>query len=286
MNGYSDKLIAIDDEMVALGRPPPPVVSWLTGGLKGDLNARTAAWRVQIEAWEEQHAPADMADGSRPCLCGNAEPCAIRWLELRQRYIAEEQTEMRLRYSEDAWRYEQLRFNGCPDLVVGAIGGSLRETSALKAAREWMLNFDAWCLVLIGGTGCGKSVAAGWAAHQKLMRNYGVQWVDCAAQAERPMYGTEAELRRFQCRTAPVLVLDDLGTRAQVARREGPWLAWLEDIVGSRANDSKKTIITTNLGTGELRQWLGERLVDRLRTGIIHSSAEKSMRTKPQETKP
>jgi hypothetical protein len=259
VNGYSDKLIAIDDEMVALGRPPPPVVSWLSGGLKGDLKARHEQWRRQVEAWEEANPDA-----------------AVTWLELRERYVTQEQLERKLLYDEDQWNYEQLRYFGCPDLVVSALRSQMRETPSWKVARDWMLD-TAWSLLLIGNTGCGKSVAAGWAAHQKLMRNFGVRWVDCPQQCERPMYGTEAELQRFHCRTTQVLVIDDLGGGRR-ERASEPWLAWLDDVLGSRANDGRKTIVTTNRTPDELKAWLGERLVDRLRAGMVHSSAETSLR--------
>lgn len=265
-NGYSDKLIAIDDDMVALGRPLPPVVSWLTGGFKGDFNAATAQWRARLDAWEETNPEA-----------------AVRWSELRQNYIAQERLELKARFDPDAWNYEQLRHVGCPDKYIDAIRGQMRETASWRAAREWMLDGIAWSLVLVGQTGCGKSVGAAWAAHQKLMRSFGVAWVDCPRQSEASMYGVEAELRRFQCRTAQVLVLDDLGSgrrerQTKPGESNGMWLAWLDDVVGSRANSSRKTIITTNRSPDELKAWLGDRLVDRLRDGSIHSSGEKSLR--------
>ena len=136
-NGYSDKLIAIDDEMVALGRPLPPVVSWLSGGLKmrGDHQRGEPAtcpcawclacrnWHSRVEAWE------------------NANPeAAIRWSELRQQYITQERLELKVRYAEDAWNYEQLRHVGCPDKYIDTIRGPMRETSSWRAAREWMLD--------------------------------------------------------------------------------------------------------------------------------------------------
>src|SRR5690606_33837688 len=172
---------------------------------------------------------------------------------------------------------------GCPSRFVDAIRSeNLRDTASLRVARDWMLDMP-WALTLIGGTGCGKSVAAAWAAHQKLMRNFGVVWVDCAKQAEAPMYGMEADLYRHKCQTAHVVVLDDLATPAQFARKEGPWLAWLDGIIGARANDGRKTIITTNRPTHELSGWLGARLFDRLRDGTIHSTREPSLRGQPQQ---
>lgn len=265
INGYSDKLIALDDEMLALGRPLPPAVSWLSGGRKGDFNAQTAAWRKQVEAWEES----------------NAEN-AIKWHELRQQYITEERAEMKLKYEPDAWNYVLLEQLGVPATNLDLIRRNFDDNVSMKAARDWMLDPQSWCLVLIGGTGCGKSTAAAWTAHQRMMRNFGVQWVDCVKQCERPMYGIEAEHRRWQCRTAQTLVLDDLGSGRR-ERESQFWLAWLDDVVGSRANDAKRTVVTTNRTVAELSAWLGPRLVDRLNAGTIVSTNEKSMRGKPPQ---
>lgn len=266
VNGYSAKLIAIDDEMAALGRPLPPVVSWISGGLKGDFNARTAAWRAQLEAWEE----------ARPQE-------AIRWAELRAQYAAQDELEEKLKHGDDAWTYELLARLGCPRENLDVIKGKFNDNQSMRATNDWMRDGTVWGLVLIGGHGCGKSSAAAWAAHQLLMRNFRPAWVDCPSQSEKPMYGVEAEHRRWTCRNAQALVLDDLG-RGKRERETKPgepnhmWLAWLDDVVGSRANDRKKTIITTNRTPDELKTWLGEGLVDRLRAGSVHTSSEKSMR--------
>lgn len=260
INGYSDKLIAIDDEMVALGRPLPPVVSWLSGGLKGDPNQRAAAWQKQLEAWEEANPEA-----------------AIRWHELRQQYITQEQHELKAKYDPDAWNYVLLEQLGVPSTNLDLIRRKFDDNGSMRAANTWMVAHDKWCLLLIGGTGCGKSTAAAWAAHQRLMRNFGVQWVDCVKQCEAPMYGVGAEHRRWQCRTTHTLVLDDLGSGRR-ERESQYWLAWLDDVIGSRANDNKRTIITTNRSVDELHAWLGARLVDRLRAGMVFSTNEKSMR--------
>lgn len=260
VNGYSDKLIAIDDEMVALGRPLPPVVSWISGGFKGNFNDAAAQWRKRLEAWEEANPES-----------------AIRWHELRQQYITEERHELQKRYGDEEWRFVLLDQLGVPATNLDRIRRPFDDNGSMRAARDWMLDPQAWCLVLIGGTGCGKSTAAAWAAHQRMMRNFGVQWVDCVKQCEAPMYGVEAEHRRWQCRTADTLVLDDLGSGRR-ERQSDFWLAWLDDVIGSRANDAKRTIVTTNRSVDELKAWLGERLTDRLRAGMVVSTKEKSMR--------
>ena len=91
------------------------------------------------------------------------------------------------------------------------------------------------------------------------------------------MWGLEAELRRHQCRKTQVLVVDDLGGGRR-ERESQHWLAWLDDILGSRGNAGRKTLVTTNRTPAELRAWLGERLFDRMRAGTLHSSGERSLR--------
>lgn len=268
-NGYSDKLIAIDDEMVALGRPPPPVVSWLSSGLKGNIVERHAGWLKQLEAWEE----------------ANPEK-AVRWQELKAQYEAQDELERRAKFdgSDDAWNYVLLEHIGCPRPYVETISRDFKDTGSMLAARDWMRDGLTWSLTLIGGTGCGKSTAAAWLAHQLLMRRFRPVWVDCVRQCEAPMYGVAAEHLRWRCREAPVLVLDDMGGGARELTSDF-WHAWLDDVIGSRANANKKTIITTNRDKPQLREWLGARLVDRLNAGVIFDSKEKSLRPKVNEAR-
>lgn len=262
MNGYPESLVRIDEEMCTLGRPVPPVVSWLSRGLRGrNPNDAHAAWRREVETWEESNPET-----------------AVRWLELRAQYAAEEERLEQLKYEPDAWNYTLLARLGCPRENLDVIRGSFRDTQSMRAAQAWLRDGIVWSVVFVGGHGCGKSSAAAWLTHQLLMRNYRPAWVDCAKQWQAPMYGVEAEHRRFICRNAGLLVLDDLASKRQVERESGPWLAWLDDVLGSRANERRKTIVTTNRTPDELSSWIGERLVDRLRDGNVHSSDEPSMR--------
>lgn len=258
--GYSPKLIELDAQMVALGRPLPPVVSWIRGGLKGDFNARTAAWRKQVEAWEVANPMS-----------------AVQWAELKAQCEAEEERLDAAKWSEAAWRFELMQRLGFPPRAVELCRAELRDTEMFTAARDWMRDGLTWSVVLTGGPGCGKTVAATWAAHQLLSRNFRPFWVSCPRMSESNFYDTEGELRRFRARNAGVLVLDDLGE----GRRElesKPWAAWLDDVLTERHAQRRKTIITTNRTAAELRAFLGERIRDRLNEGHVASTKEKSMR--------
>lgn len=277
---YPASLLKLDDEMVALGRPNPPVVAWLTGKTKGAPPAQHVpnepetcpcawcgsrrAWEAKVQAWEQQ-------DPAR----------ARRWAELRQSYIAEEERLEQLKWSQDDWNYTLLQRLGAPQRSVDRIRRQLDDRQCFRWAQEWMQDGTRWALLLIGGPGSGKTTAATWAAHQLMMRSFRPHWVNCAAMVDAPMWGAEAELRKARCREAGVLVLDDLAASARERDPKNPpraWLDWLDDVLGYRHGNNRKTVITSNRPSGWLAGWLGDRLADRLNEGVVHETSEPSMR--------
>jgi DNA replication protein DnaC len=264
-NGYTQRQLEIDDAMAALGRPPAPVVSWISGGLKGDFAARSGAWKKQLEAWEQE----------------NPEK-AIRWYELRDEAIDEDERLEAEKWAnvKEAYTYERLLRMGAPSECVNAIRKP-QDTRAIKKAREWFLE-GSWCLTLIGGVGVGKTTAATFAAHELILRGHNPRWVRCAEVAGKPLFGVEAEVLKFNARTAGVLVLDDIGAGAH-EKDSKVWLQWLDDVLDARWGNKRKTIITSNSMKGGLAEWLGLRLADRINSGILFNCGEGSMRSKRLE---
>ena len=252
--GYSARQVEIDAEMVALGRPALSLRQALSPTL-------LAAHRAAVEAWEYANPEA-----------------AVRWLELRQHAAAEEARLYSERYGPDAFQREQMRVAGFEPALVDVAMRELRDSACFLATRDWFRDGTQWSLVLAGPPGCGKSQAATWAAHQLLTRNFAPRLARCPKVSELPLYGGEAEEYRWRCATAGVLVLDDLGEGEQRNEKRSAWRAWVDDVLTQRHAGRKKTIITTNRSAEELRLWLGERLVDRLREGAVFGSNEKSMR--------
>ena len=273
---YDPKLLAIDDEMVALGRPLPPAVTWLSGGLgqlkrvKHERNepescpcawcSACRGWRKALAKWEAEH-PEN----------------AARWLELREQYIEIEKTIEARKWSEDEWNYRLLINQGCAPRTIDAIRRQLDDRSCMRIARDWMLEGLKWSLVLCGKPGCGKSTAAAWAAHQLTMRKFSPRWVRCVSMVDKPMFGFEAQLEKSKCQDAGVLVLDDIGAGAREADAK-PWLGWLDDVLDFRHGHRRRTVITSNRNIAQLKAWLGPRLVDRLNEGMWHETDEKSLR--------
>lgn len=260
---YPPDLIAFDDQMVALGRPRPPVVDWIRQGAKGDFSAATRLWQSNVDEWEKSNPEA-----------------AITWLELSERYKAADEAHEKNKFSKDEWAFQTLIRAGCPSHYVNLIRGTLGDKTALNAIRRWAADGQHWSIVLCGGPGSGKSTGAAWALHQFAGRMYTPKWVSCPEVAELKFWTPSSELLKKRCRDAGVLVLDDIGAGAREENAK-PWLAWLDNILDVRWANKRKTILTSNRTADQLSAWLGYRMADRLNEGKIVTVADKSMRGQP-----
>jgi len=253
--GYASELITLDERMVAIGRPAIAMPQILK-------SPAVAMHRAALEAWE------------------NANPDAAReWALLNAEYADVETRLEALKFEEakQVFTFERLLRLGCPRRCVDAVR-SPRAEPALKKARDF--SYDAaWSLVLLGGPGTGKSTAATWLCFQYTTRQNArrVQWVDASTASQRQLYGEEADVRRAIARKTDILVIDDVLTDGRL-KLNPAWLAWLEDVLGSRADNSLKTIVTSNASKAELESRLTPRLVDRLRMGMWFGTGDESMR--------
>lgn len=204
--------------------------------------AKTPAERAQLDAeWE--------------AWCGTPEAAAER---------AEEQRIKAQREAREACDLRDARFRDARNCsVTDAMGtalvyrSGLLETASLKAARTWLQNPKArpW-LVLSGGTGAGKSIAAAW-----VLTERGAVWIS-ANQLNRIFaanFGEQLEEQQSVCR-CHTLVLDDVGGEHDAARM----CSALLEILDSRKSHSR-TIVTTNLGKKAFAdRYANERLTSRL----------------------
>lgn len=147
----------------------------------------------------------------------------------------------------------------------------LRET-VLAAARD-----KRWPLVLAGTTGSGKSCLAALLAtrvphwrfiecSELLTAIMTCRTSDAKTAQMHAMNGTgmiersETEIMSW-CENAPILVLDDVGTR-QLSEAQADALL---RVINSRMG--KPLVITTNCTESQLRDHIGERIVSRLMVG-------------------
>jgi DNA replication protein DnaC len=253
--GYTPRQTQLDAEMVALHRP--------TGSMRTMLNPEACRQLAEaIETWEYANPEA-----------------AARWLELRAQQRAEEAKLYEERFGPEAFAREQMRVAGFEEPLIGKAMRELHDSACFSQARDWLRDGTTWSLVLTGPPGCGKSQAATWAAFQLFTRNrFSPRCARCPKVSEESHYGGEAEEYRWRCATAGVLLLDDLGEGEQCNEKRHVWRAWVDDVLTQRYAERRKTIITTNRLTTELRQWLGERLIDRLNEGVVVSTNDPSLR--------
>lgn len=165
------------------------------------------------------------------------------------------------------------------------VTSELQQTEALRAVADWDRRRGAWCLLLIGGVGCGKSTAA--ASH---FVEVGVRWLEIGAslssrarpiwaraseEAGRSAFGAEADVRRDAFRRSCLLVLDDLG----VEMSTNPWSQLVDDVMDYRYQHSGRTVITSNLDPNAFKARYGERISDRIRQdGMVRQLSGRSMR--------
>jgi DNA replication protein DnaC len=227
----------IDAEMETLGRPRPELGS--IGSIVRGLNA--------AKEW----------DAANPIA-------AARWQALREELEAAQREEKaRDRERQHAERLERRLASRLDEAGLGSrqrdAAMSPKDTEALKAARQWYQGQKAW-LLLCGGVGAGKSVAAGWCVVE-VVKGGGTASQRKSQELAR-LSGFESgavELERLK--HIDLLVVDDVG-----AENVSEWgRAVLFELLDARHEERLRTVLTSNLSPNALASHLGERLADRIR---------------------
>jgi DNA replication protein DnaC len=134
---------------------------------------------------------------------------------------------------------------------------------AYELAREFTVQPKGW-LILIGGYGCGKTHLAAAIANERIALNQPALFVnvpdllDHLRATYSPSSGVSYDERFEMVRTAPVLILDDLGTENTT-----PWAGEkLYQILNYRYNAQLPTVITSNHRLEEIDVRLRSRMND------------------------
>ena len=163
------------------------------------------------------------------------------------------------------------------DLADLVCAGPVDQTEAVEALRD-ELNAGARFVILSGGVGVGKSVAAAWWLHRALEMNHGaadVTWLHAHQLARLTGYDSVAQLDAVE--SCDFLVVDDLGLEYLDAKG---WLATaIDSLVYQRHGNRRLTVCTTNLKVDEFRARYGARVADRIRQcGVFVEVAGTSLR--------
>jgi len=146
-------------------------------------------------------------------------------------------------------------------------GGYESMTRSVMALRHFAENFSedtARSYLLVGGTGLGKTHLSTAVAKAVIDRGHDVLYVTSVGMIgdfEAKRFGNgEGERNTTRYYDAELLIIDDFGT--EVINQFT--VSCMYDVINSRINNRKSTIINTNLSHKEMEQKYGERIASRL----------------------
>lgn len=140
--------------------------------------------------------------------------------------------------------------------------------SVLKGCKKYAANFnmDSKSLLLMGGTGLGKTHLSLALAHAAIDKGYGVVYgssqniLSDLESVKFNRYGVSVRYEEKSILDCDLLVIDDLGTEFVSQYTTSA----LYNIINSRMLSGKPTIISTNLGSLDLDQVYDQRITSRL----------------------
>lgn len=155
--------------------------------------------------------------------------------------------------------------------------GELDSTKALDRVQAWWAQRHdkgaTFVLVLVGGTGVGKTVAAAWALRESGIESSYVK-ASHLASLHRVAFSEMQREWDGLVRRSPLLVIDELGAGE---RNDDRARAALHDAIDER--QGRPTLIISNVDGRELAEYLDARTIDRLRgRGVMVAVNGPSMR--------
>lgn len=165
-----------------------------------------------------------------------------------------------------------LRRQGMPQRIIETLR-NMKQTKATDAISSFLSSErEAWCLVLAGPKGCGKSTAAGrflseiTKPRSKSPPN-SIRWWTSSRISR--VSGYDSHLEKIM--RERVIVIDDLGV--EYLDKNGYFNHRLDELIDERYSNYRKTVITTNLNAKDFQARYGARVADRIREGFKHGGA-------------
>lgn len=167
---------------------------------------------------------------------------------------------------------------GVPDRAARIVIGGCKPTQAIDFAAQFVGDYDqdrSNILVLAGGVGVGKTIAAAWVMMQVVAPAFNGRFDGFASAGfgvrrfrhvseliETGLYGgDEGKKERQLIKAARVLVIDDVGTEHMT----DTFQTLFDGLINARYEHDGATVITTNLTSETFLSRYGRRIYDRLR---------------------
>lgn len=174
----------------------------------------------------------------------------------------------------------QGRDMGIPKRYLEVTFETVETTPVTQRVREYLAHEAprGRCLMLMGPTGTGKTMAAVCALRACSSEGRFVFTPDLVSTVTAGAFQERHGALKL-AKQAELLVVDDLG--AEQAKSGGLGATTIDELLVQREAELLPTIITTNLVVDELRARLTDRLVDRLKGewGALFTAAGESRRT-------
>lgn len=150
---------------------------------------------------------------------------------------------------------ERMERSGLPQDARDVIAEGVRPTEATSAVDAFLAAPEMRLLILSSLAGRGKSIAAAYAIFRQAGR--------FVTAADLGRMGFDEKERLQGLYQARLLVLDDLGR--EYAGGKGWLQSAIEDLLTTRYDGKRRTIVTTNLSAQTFKERYGERVADRIR---------------------
>lgn len=176
--------------------------------------------------------------------------------------------------------------HGVPYLALKALREGPEDSTALTAARAFIRDSEKLCLLLVGPTGVGKTLAASlvaldfcnrwpWNSQPTGVEHSPLHFTDAAPLARLSAFDHDSKRQLQDLKDTRLLVLEDAGDEGTDFGR-----GLLVELLMHRHATLKRTVVTSNLTREGFKARYGEAVADRIRTsGLVPTlSGEKSRR--------
>lgn len=233
--------------------------------MNAEQDTRTCERHGEYQSTHIQFGETDQWSGCPACAEEKQQAEQAENLKAYRKEVTQRRLEARIGYAAMPPRFANKHFDSYR-------AETDQQKKYLENCQQYAINFpenlaNGDGLMLLGNPGTGKTHLAVAALNYVIQHHGEVGLYTTAARMFRRIKdtyssGEETESQAIKAFASPsLLVLDEIG----VSFGSDSELNYLFDIMNERYEQCLPTIVVSNVQPGELGQWMGDRVVDRLR---------------------